>query len=75
MEHLSAGGVSVVIDDRGQVIHWGAALSDDPATLAQALTPPLPRASFDVPVPLTLTPPAPRAGGAAPHSKGGLTPL
>ena len=56
MEHLSAGGVSVVIDDRGQVIHWGAALTDDPATLARALTPPLPHASFDVPVPLTLAP-------------------
>jgi alpha-galactosidase len=57
MEHLSAGGVSVVIDDRGQVVHWGAALpDDDPSTLAAALTPPLPRASFDVPVPLTLTP-------------------
>ena len=56
MEHLSAGGVSVVIDDRGQVIHWGAALPDDPATLAAALEPPLPRASFDTPIPLTLTP-------------------
>ena len=56
MEHLSAGGVSVVIDDRGQVIHWGAALPDDPATLAAALEPPLPRASFDAPIPLTLTP-------------------
>jgi alpha-galactosidase len=56
MEHLSAGGVSVVIDDRGQVVHWGAALPDDPAVIAAALDPPLPRASFDVPVPLTLTP-------------------
>jgi alpha-galactosidase len=83
MQHLSAGGVSVVIDDRGQVIHWGAALTDDPATLAAALTPSLPQASFDVPVPLTLIPartagwrgrPALTGHPAGSEPAGGLTP-
>ena len=53
MPHLSAGGVSFVVDDAGQVLHWGAAIEDDLSALPAA---PLPRASFDVPVPLTLTP-------------------
>ena len=76
MEHLSAGGVSVVIDDRGQVIHWGAALPDDPATLAGRVR------AHRSPAPPSTSPsrspslhPEPRAGEAAPHSKGGLTPL
>ena len=75
MEHLSAGGVSVVIDDRGQVVHWGAALPDDPSTLAAALTPPLPRASFDVPVPLTLTPIPSRRLARPPRPPRGVRPL
>jgi alpha-galactosidase len=54
--HLRAGGVSVMIDADGCVVHWGAALDDDEAALAAALRPPLPRASFDVPVPLSLLP-------------------
>jgi alpha-galactosidase len=56
MLHLSAGGVSVVLDDAAQIVHWGAAVADHPTALAPATTPPLPRASFDVPVPLTLLP-------------------
>ena len=75
MEHLSAGGVSVVIDDQGQVVHWGAALSDDPPALAAALTPPLPRASFDVPVPLTLTPSPSRGLARPPRRPRGVRPL
>ena len=74
MEHLSAGGVSVVIDDRGQVVHWGAALPDDRATLAKALTPPLPHASFDVPVPLTLTPSRAEGWRGRPALQGGSDP-
>jgi alpha-galactosidase len=53
MDHLKGGGVSFVVDDAGQVLHWGAAIEDDPSALT---APPLPRASFDVPVPLTLVP-------------------
>ena len=53
MPHLRAGGVSFVLDDAGQVLHWGAAIEDDAAALT---APPLPRASFDVPVPVTLVP-------------------
>jgi alpha-galactosidase len=56
MLHLSDGGISFVLDDAGQVLHWGAALPDDPSAVAAAAEPPLPRASFDVPVPLTLLP-------------------
>jgi alpha-galactosidase len=87
MVHLSAGGVSFVLDDAGQVLHWGAAIEDDPAALT---TPPLPRASFDVPVPFTLVPDraagwrgrpglAGHQGGSDPLtatlSEGGQTPL
>jgi alpha-galactosidase len=87
MVHLSAGGVSFVLDDAGQVLHWGAAIEDDPSALT---APPLPRASFDVPVPFTLVPDraagwrgrpglAGHQGGSDPLtatlSEGGQTPL
>ena len=81
MQHLTAGGVSFVVDDAGQVLHWGAAIEDDAAAIAAAAEPPLPRASFDVPVPLTLVPDRTAGwrgrpgltGGSDP--RGGLAPL
>ena len=39
MPHLRAGGVSFVVDDAGQVVHWGAAIEDDAAALTTAAPP------------------------------------
>jgi alpha-galactosidase len=60
--HLRGGGVSVVVDARGdglpRVLHWGADLGDniDLAALVATMTPPLPLAKLDVAVPLSLLP-------------------
>lgn len=61
---MRGGGVSVVVDARGgglpQVVHWGGDLGSlDPSELAaltSATTPPVPRSSYDEPVPARLLP-------------------
>ena len=71
MPHLRGGGVSFVVDDAGQVVHWGAAIEDDASALT---TPPIPRASFDVPVPLTLVPSREDGWRGRPGLQGGSDP-
>jgi len=72
MVHLRRGGVSFAVDDAGQVLHWGAAIEDDPAALT---VPPLPRASFDVAIPLTLVPDRAAGWRGRPGLQGGSDPL
>ena len=53
--HLRAAGVSVLLDGRA-IVHWGADVGDDLGGLAAALTPPLARATYDVPMPRPAAP-------------------
>ena len=58
--HLRGGGVSLLLDAAGpalpRVVHWGGDLGSDVAGVLEAATAPLPRASFDVRLPLSLVP-------------------
>jgi alpha-galactosidase len=55
MNHLRAGGVSVLLDG-GEIVHWGADVGEDLSGLSAALTPPLPRATYDVRMPRPTAP-------------------
>src|SRR5215216_6486130 len=47
--HLRAGGVSLLLDAAGPaILHWGGDLGDDVSGVADALAPPLARATYDV---------------------------
>jgi alpha-galactosidase len=55
MDHLRAGGVSVLLED-GEIVHWGADVGADLSGLGAALTPPLARGTYDVRMPRPAAP-------------------
>ncbi|WIM94953.1 alpha-galactosidase [Actinoplanes oblitus] len=56
--HLRAAGVSLVLDARGAVLHWGPDLGSLPFSLAATRIPAIPPSSIDVPLTLPLLPTA-----------------
>ncbi|GLW32571.1 alpha-galactosidase [Actinoplanes regularis] len=58
MYHLRAAGVSLVLNARGVVLHWGADLGDLPTAFAESQVPAIPPSSIDVPLRLSLLPTA-----------------
>ncbi|BCJ41868.1 alpha-galactosidase [Actinoplanes ianthinogenes] len=56
--HLRAAGVSLVLDSRGAVLHWGPDLGSLPFSLAASQLPAIPPSSIDVPLSLPLLPTA-----------------